>query len=185
MRQVTVETVISAPREEIFDFLADLSLRPSFTDHYLKDFRLVGAKPVGVGASSRFLLDTRTFSERGGLTVVELERPRRMVEEGGVGRRGRQRMVATYDLSSEAGGTRVALTTYSEPGIWVDRLKQRGVHRWVRRQSKKSLERLKMIFEEPGRHEITRVTVAGYESVKAPRFGAHIPVEHKPAQADG
>ncbi|MGI8846025.1 MAG: SRPBCC family protein [Thermoleophilaceae bacterium] len=186
MRQVTVDTVISAPREEIFDFIADLSLRPSFTDHYLKDFRLAGAKPVGVGASSRFLLDTRIFSERGGLTVVELERPRRMVEEGGVGRRGRSRMVAIYDLSPVAGGgTRVALTTYSEPGIWVDRLKQRGVHRWVRRQSKKSLERLKAIFEEPGRHEIKRVTVAGYESVKAPRFGAHIPIERKPAPADG
>lgn len=185
MRQVTVETVISAPREEIFDFVSDLSLRPSFTDHYLKDYRLAGANPVGIGAGARFLLDTRTFSERGGLNVAELDRPRRMVEEGGVGRRGRSRMVAVYDFSAEAGGgTRVSLTTFSEPGNWVDRIKQRGVHRWVRRQSRKSLERLKLIFEEPGRHEIKRVTVAGYESGKAPRFGAHVPIDNKPAPAE-
>lgn len=186
MRQVTVETVISAPREAIFDFVADLSLRPSFTDHYLKDYRLAGAKPVGMGAGSRFLLDTPIFSERGGLAVVESDRPRRMVEEGGVGRRGRSRLVAVYDFASEAGGTtRVTLTTFSEPGNWVDRIKQRGVHRWVRRQSRKSLNRLKLIFEEPGRHEVKRVTVAGYESAKAPRFGAHVPSRTEPAQADG
>lgn len=186
MRQVTVDTVISAPREEIFDFLSDLSLRPSFADHYLKDYRLTGAKPVGVGAGARFLLDSPVFSERGGLSVVECDRPRRMVEEGGVGRRGRSRLVAIYDLSTEAGGvTRVELTTYSEPGNWVDRIKQRGAHRWVRRQSRKALKRLKLIFEEPGRHEIKRVTVAGYESGKAPRFGAHVPIDNKPAAADG
>ena len=57
MRQVTVDTVISAPREEIFDFVADLSRRPAFADHYLKDYRLARANPVGEGAAARFLLD--------------------------------------------------------------------------------------------------------------------------------
>lgn len=186
MRQVTVETVITAPREDVFDFVGDLSLRPSFADHYLKDYRLARANPVGKGAGARFLLDTPVFSERAGIQITEFDRPRRIVEEGGVGRRGRSRLVAVYDFSAEAGGTtRVQLTTFSEPGIWVDRIKQTGAHRWIRRQSKRALKRLKEQLEEPGRHELKRVTVAGYEAVKAPRFGAHVPVEHETAPADG
>ncbi len=186
MRQVTVETVISAPREQVFDFVGDLSLRPSFADHYLKDYRLANANPVGQGAAARFLLDTPVFSERGGLQITEFDRPRRIVEEGGVGRRGRSRLVAVYDFSVEAGGTtRVALTTFSEPGNWVDRIKQTGIHRWVRRQSKKALRRLKEQLEQPGHRPLKRVTVAGYEAGKAPRFGAHVPVEHETAPADG
>jgi uncharacterized protein YndB with AHSA1/START domain len=186
VRQVTVETVISAPREAVFDFVGDLSLRPSFADHYLKDYRLANANPVGRGAAARFLLDSPVFSERGGLQITEYDRPRRIVEEGGVGRRGRSRLVAVYDFTAEAGGnTRVELTTFSEPGNWVDRIKQTGVHRWVRRQTKKALRRLKQRLEQPGREELERVTVAGYESVKAPRFGGHVPVDHETAPADG
>ncbi len=186
MRQVTVETVISAPREDVFDFVGDLSLRPSFADHYLKDYRLARANPVGLGAAARFLLDAPVFSERAGIQITEFDRPRRIVEEGGVGRRGRSRLVAVYDFASEAGGTtRLEMTTFSEPANWVDRLKQRGAHRWIRRQSKKALRRLKEQLEEPGRIELKRVTVAGYESGKAPRFGAHVPVDHEAAPADG
>ncbi len=186
MRQVTVSTFISAPREEVYDFVADLSGRPAFTDHYLKDYRLARANPVGKGAAARFLLDTPVWNERGGLQITEYERPRRIVEEGGVGRRGRSRLVAVYDFTAEAGGTtRVELTTFSEPGNWVDRFKQTGVHRWVRRQSKKALRRLKEQLEEPGRKPLKRVTVAGYEPGKAPRFGAHVPLEHQTAPADG
>lgn len=186
MRQVTVETVISAPREEVFDFVADLSQRPSFSDHYLKDYRLARVNPVGIGAAARFLLDAPLFTERADVAVVELDRPRRIVEEGGVGRRGRSRLAAVYDFSQDAGGgTRVELTTYSEPATMTDRLRQRGAHRWVRRQTKEALKRLKQIFEEPGRRPLERVTVAGYDSAKAPRFGAHVPAAKKPAPTDG
>jgi uncharacterized protein YndB with AHSA1/START domain len=186
MRQVTVETVISAPREEIFDFVADLSRRPAFADHYLKDFRLARANPVGEGAAARFLLDAPVFSERAEIAIVECDRPRRIVEEGRVGRRGRSRLVAVYDFIPEAAGsTRVELTTYSEPKTALDRFKQRGVHRWIRRQSKTSLKRLRKIFEEPSEKPLERVTVAGWEPGKAPRFGAHVPTPEKLPAADG
>lgn len=186
MRQVTVETVVSAPREQVFDLVGDLSLRPSFADHYLKDYRLAGANPVGKGAAARFLLDSPVFSERAGIQITEFDRPRRIVEEGGVGRRGRSRLAVVYDFASEAGGnTRVEMTTFSEPGNWVDRIKHRGAHRWIRRQSRKALRRLKEHLEQPGRKPLTRVTIAGYESGKAPRFGAHVPVQHETAPADG
>lgn len=186
MRQVTVSTVISAPREEIFDFVGDLSRRPAYTDHYLKDYRLARANPVGEGASARFLLDAPVFSDRAELSVVTSDRPRRIVEEGRVGRRGRSRLAAVYEFMPEAGGaTRVELTTFSEPKTFIDRIRQRGAHRWIRRQSKIALERLRKIFEEPPKGELARVTVAGYEGDKAPRFGAPVEPVGKAPSGDG
>lgn len=175
MRQVTVDTVISAPREEIFDFVADLSRRPAYCDHYLKDYRLARANPVGEGAAARFLLKGPIFKERADLAIVEASRPRRLVEEGRVGIRGRSRLIAIYDFIPEGRATRVELTTYSEPKTWVDRVRQRGAHRFIKRNSKKALNRLRKIFEEPREGELPRAGIAGYEPAKAPRFGAHVP----------
>src|SRR5918998_6557545 len=101
MRQVTVETFISAPREQVFDFLAALGGRPAWTDHYLEDYRLARVDPVGKGAAARFLLRAPLAKDYGELTVVESERPRRIVEEVRVGRLGRNRSVAIYDLALE------------------------------------------------------------------------------------
>ena len=186
MRQVTVDTVISAPREEIFDFVADLSRRPAYCDHFLKDYRLARANPVGVGAAARFLLDAPIFSERAEVVIARLDRPRRIVEEGRVGRRGRSRMVAVYDFIPQAGGsTRVELTTYSEPKTAVDRFRQRGAHRWIRRQSKVALDRLRKIFEEQPEGELARVSIAATEPGRAPRFGAHVTGHRKATTADG
>lgn len=170
-----MDTVISAPRERIFDFVADLSRRPAYCDHYLKDYRLARANPVGKGAAARFLLDGPIFSERADLAIVEADRPRRIVEEGRVGIRGRSRLLAVYEFIPEGGATRVELTTYSEPKTAIDRLRQRGAHRWIRRQSKKALNRLREIFEEPTGEEPARAAIAGYEPHTAPRFGAHVP----------
>ena len=47
-----------------------------------------------------------------------------------------------------------------------------GAAGWMRRQTKRSLERLRMIFEEPPDGPLKRVTIAGYEPAKAARFGA-------------
>lgn len=176
MRQVTVSAHISASRQELFDFVGDLSNRPAFADHYLKDYRLARANPVGIGAAARFLLDAPIFGERGDLAITEYDRPRRIVERGGIGRVGRSPLVAVYDFSSEAGGTtRVELTTYSEPQAPLDRIRGIGTHRWLRRQSKKALERLRRIFEEPSNGELARITVAAHEPGRSPRFGAHVP----------
>jgi hypothetical protein len=88
--------------------------------------------------------------------------------------------VAIYDFIPEGRATRVELTTYSEPKTAIDRLRQRGAHRWIKRQSRKALNRLRRIFEEPQEKELARADIAGYESSKAPRFGAHVP-----ARSDG
>jgi uncharacterized protein YndB with AHSA1/START domain len=125
MREVTVSTFISAPREEVFDFVCDLAGRPAYTDHYLHDYRLARANPVGVGAAARFRLEAPLAKEYAELQIKEADRPRRIVEELRVGRRGRNRSLAVYEFTPEGGGvTRVELTTFSEPATIVDRLKE-------------------------------------------------------------
>src|SRR5215211_5759187 len=116
MRQVTVDVHISAPREDVFDFVADLGGRPAWTDHYLKDYRLARPNPYGLGAAARFVLRAPLAKEYAELAIVEYDRPRRIVEEARVGRRGRNRSLAVWEFEREAAGlTHVELTTYSEP----------------------------------------------------------------------
>jgi len=172
VRQVTVSTVISAPREQVFDFVCDLAARPAYTDHFMRDYRLARVNPVGVGAASRFQLKAPLAKEYAELQITEVDRPRRIVEQIAVGRRGRNRSLAVYDFTDEGHGvTRVELTTFSEPATPIDRLRELGAHSWMRRQTSKALNRLRMIFEEPPKGDLKRATIAGYEPDKAARFG--------------
>jgi uncharacterized protein YndB with AHSA1/START domain len=174
MREVTVSTIISAPREEIFDFVADLAARPSFTDHFMDDYRLARVQPVGLGAAARFKLNAPLANEYAELTITKADRPRQIIEELRVGRRGRNRSVAVYDFTRESAHvTRVELTTFSEPATTIDRIKELGAAGWIKRQTRRSLERLRRIFEEPDRVELKRATIAGYEPEKAARFGGY------------
>jgi uncharacterized protein YndB with AHSA1/START domain len=172
VRQVTVSTVISAPRDQVFDFVCDLAARPAYTDHFMRDYRLARVNPVGIGAASRFQLRAPFAKEYAELQITEVDRPRRIVEEIAVGRRGRNRSLAVYDFIDEGHGTtRVELTTFSEPATAIDRVKEIGAHSWMRRQTSKALNRLRMIFENPPKGELKRATIAGYEPDKAARFG--------------
>ncbi len=182
MRQVTVNTHISAPREALFDFVSDLAARPAFMDHFLKDYRLARVNPVGQGAAARFRLRAPMSNQYAELRIERMDRPRQIVEELRVGRRGRNRSVAVYDFAQEGPNlTRVELTTYSEPATMVDRFREIGAAWWVRRRTKKALERLRGIFEEPRSEPLERATIAGYEAAKAARFGAHTGMD--PARA--
>ena len=172
MREVTVQTVISAPREQVFDFVSDLAGRPAWTDHYMHDYRLARVNATGEGAAARFRLRLPFGRQYAELMVTEFERPRRIVERLAVGRRGRNRSLAVFDFTQEAAGvTRVELTTYSEPATFIDRIKELGAAAYMRRQTKKQLERLRMIFEEPPKEPLSRASIAGYDPAKAPRFG--------------
>jgi uncharacterized protein YndB with AHSA1/START domain len=174
MREVTVSATISAPREEVFDFVADLAARPTFTGHFMDDYRLARVQPVGVGAAARFKLDAPLANEWAELTITRADRPRQIIEEIRYGRRGRNRSVAVYDFTRESGNvTRVELTTLSEPATVVDRMKEIGAAGWIKRKTRKGLDRLRMVFEEPDRIELKRVSIAGYEPDKAARFGGY------------
>jgi len=174
MREVTVSAIISAPREDVFDFVSDLAARPAITSHFMEDYRLARVNPVGVGASARFKLDAPMANEWAELTITRADRPRQIIEEIRYGRRGRNRSVAVYDFSRESANvTRVEFTTVSEPATLVDRLKEIGAAGWIRRKASRSLDRLRMVFEEPDRVKMERATIAGYEPAKAARFGGY------------
>ena len=166
-----MHTFISAPREDIFDFVADFANHVAFTDHYLTDFRLARARSDGLGAAARFLIGGKQYGE---FAIAEYERPRRLGLEGRIGRLGRTSAWVVYDFSRDSPElTRVALTAWSEPATRLDALRESlGARRRLRRQLKISLERLRMIFEEPPAAPLARATVAAYEPEKAARFGA-------------
>jgi hypothetical protein len=168
VREVTVHATISAPREQIYGFVVDLAARPAFSDHYMKDFRLARVQAVGIGATARFKLRDQ-WAE---LSIREADRPRQVIEELRWGRRGRNRALAVWEFTREGGATRVELTTFSEPKGVVDRLNEIGAAGFIKRNTKKALERLRVIFEERPEGPLARASIAGYEPSKAARFGA-------------
>jgi uncharacterized protein YndB with AHSA1/START domain len=173
MLPVTAQASISASREELYDYIVDLALRPAWCDHYLKDYRLVSPRSRGVGAGARYLIDaplSRLYME---VAIVEAESPRRIVERAHGGRNLRTKGGVTWDLSRGGTGlTKVEMTTWHEPGTPREAFKQRlGMQGWMKRQTKTALDRLRIIFEEGSRQPLARATVAGFEPLKGPRFG--------------
>ena len=173
MISVDVHAHISAPRERVYDFVADLGARVAFTDHYTGDFRLASADPSGKGAAARYAIESPVNRQWVETTIVEAERPHRIVEATHGGRNLLSRGEIVWELSQEGPNlTRVELSILNEAGTMREALKQRlGYRRWLRRQSKKALERLRMIFEEEPAGPLARTTVAGWEPMKGPRFG--------------
>lgn len=169
MIPVTVHTHISAPREEIYDYLVDLAGRVAFADHYQESFHLTSPRSVGAGAGARFRLRGR-WAE---IVIVEALRPRLISEQGGLGRLGATRLYSEYALSRAAEGqTRVDLTTGTDTRGRLGALREGPLwRRWYRRQSKVALERLRKVFEERPEGTLARTSVAGFEASKSPRFG--------------
>jgi uncharacterized protein YndB with AHSA1/START domain len=158
----TVTATISRPREEVFEYLADIANHAEFTDHYLVDWRLTREDPYGTGAGARFRIKA-PFSRFGwgDVTFAEVERPFRIVERGRGGKYNRIRTLGTYTLSPGAAGTtRVEFTLESVPVMLSDRLMESlGGSAWMRRQTRKAMRRLRTILEE-GRDRGRRATVA-------------------------
>ena len=174
MGPVTVETVISAPREAVFDFLGDLANHVAFTDHFMSDFRLARTKSDGPGAAARFRLENPGPKQWAEVQFTVFERPRRIVEEGRSGRFLRNRFWTVWELISEGKATRVELTYRSEPATRWDAFKEAlGAQRWIKAQNKVALARLRKVFEESRDAPLARATVAGLEPMTLPRFGDH------------
>ena len=173
MIPIRLHAYISAPREQVFDLLVDMSARPGWTDHYMKDFRLESPRSQGVGAAARYRLDAPLDRRWGETEVIEADRPRRVVEATRSGRLGRTRGEVVYELSPQGRSlTRVEMTLWTEGGTARERVKERlGARRWLRRQAKKSLDRLRTILEERPDEPLERATVAGWEQSRGPRFG--------------
>lgn len=162
MEPFTVSINVARPREEIFEYLADIANHPEFTDHFLVDWHLTREDSYGRGAGARYRMKApRRRYGWADATFVDVEPPRRIVEVGRAGKNNSTRIVSTYELSPAAGGmTRVELTTETEPTALGERLAEAlGQRGWMRRRSAKALRRLRMILEED-RDRGARATVA-------------------------
>jgi len=159
---VTSSITIGRPREEVFDYLADIANHAEFSDHYLKDWRLTRVDSVGRGAGARFRFDA-PFQRFGwaDMTFIEVERPHRIVAAGRGGKFNRNKTFTTWTLTPTSGGTRVEYTTETEPALITDRIMEGvGLRRFFKRGGRKAMARLQSILEED--HDRgARATVAG------------------------
>ncbi|HEY8305004.1 MAG TPA: SRPBCC family protein [Solirubrobacteraceae bacterium] len=163
MDPVTVSTVISAPREQVFDYLQDIANHSEFTDHYLVDWRLTREDSIGRGAGARYRVKApgSRFSW-GDSTLVEVVRPHRIVEVGRTGKANRIRTLGVYELAPAPGGaTRVEFTLETQASVLSDRLQEAlGARAWLKRKNEKAMRRLRSIIES-GEGRGARVTLAG------------------------
>jgi hypothetical protein len=161
MGPVNAEIAIDVPREVGFDYLADLGNRPSFTDHFISDFRLLRVESKGVGAGARFRFFAPPQAIWMDTTIIELDPPRAISERGSGGRWNRIPSATEWELVAGPGPlTTVRVTFWTRPSHPLDRAKEvlGGASIWYGRDWATALRRLRGVLEsEPaaeGRHGI-------------------------------
>jgi uncharacterized protein YndB with AHSA1/START domain len=163
MDPITRSITIDRPREEVFEYLADIANHPEFTDHFLKEWRLTRLESYGRGAGARFKIDAPLDRFGwGDMTFIEVERPHRIVAAGRAGKFNRNKTWTTWTLTPAGNATKVEVTTESEPALATDKFMEAVTRRrgWYRRGLGKSLHRLQSILEE-GIDRGARATVGG------------------------
>lgn len=158
-----MSVAIACPREQVFEYLADIANHAEFTDHYLVDWHLTRENSYGLGAGARFRLKgPGNRFHWGDVTVVEFERPARIAEDGRGGKFNRIRSHGEYRLSPrDDDGTDVEFTLATEPANLADRIMESlGARMFIKRQNAKALRRLRAILEKDERRG-RRATLAG------------------------
>jgi uncharacterized protein YndB with AHSA1/START domain len=158
MRPVTVSSIVDAPRERVFDYLADIANHAGFNDHFIDQCRLTRLESRGVGAAARFRLESGPalplVSPFAGqwveIVIIDLDSPHRILTEGSTGRIGRVLVRGEYLLTAhDHGMTKVSYTLTTEPSNPVDRLRESaGGRSWAIRKLRRSLRRLRSVLEE-------------------------------------
>ena len=163
MDPVAAEITIGRPREEVFEYLADIANHAEFSDHWMKDWHLTRIDSYGRGAGARYHVARK--GERyawADMTFLEVEPPYRIVAAGRGGKFNRNKTWTTWTLTPQGAATRVEVTTETEPALLTDRLME-GVmlkRGWTKRRLARSLSRLQSILEED-LDRGQRVTVGG------------------------
>lgn len=161
MDPFTVSTTIARPREQVYEYLADIANHAEFSDHYLVDWHLTRVDSYGAGAGARFRVAAplNRFSWAD-MTFADMQPPFRILERGRGGKYNRIRMVGTYTLSpGPSGSTKVDYTFETEPRMLSDKLMETlGGRSWSRRKAAKAMRRLRSILED-GRQRGQRATV--------------------------
>jgi uncharacterized protein YndB with AHSA1/START domain len=173
MRPIRAHVTISAPREQVYDLVVDLAARVAWCDHFQRDFHLTRPRSSGTGAGARFYVKAPGFHTWVEESVVEAPRPRVIREKLRLSRLGRTPGFLEYTFEPLGNATRIELVLWTEPATRLDAFKESfGARRWLKRQVKTSLSRLRKIFEERREAPLARATIAGYEPAKAARFGS-------------
>jgi uncharacterized protein YndB with AHSA1/START domain len=156
MGPVSVTIPIDAPRERVYPLLADLAIRPAFTDHFIDEFRLERLASAGVGAAARFQIPDRGLWVE--TVIEETTPPYRLVERGAGGRLDHMHVHTVWELVEAAApsGCEVTVTFVIETTGPFDRP---GYERWYRRQWARALARLKDLAESD--EQPPRIAVAG------------------------
>ena len=162
MDRFTVGTTLDLPREQVFEYLADIGNHAEFWDHYWVEWHLLREDSYGVGAGARFRIKApfNRFSW-GDMTVAELSAPYRILTRGRSGKFNRIRMLGVYTLSTGASDTTTVEYSFeTEPPLLTDRVMEAlGGGLWVRRQVTRAIRRLRVVLEE-GRDVGQRPSVA-------------------------
>ena len=161
MGPVSAEITIDAPRERVFEVLADLSNRPAFCDHFQHSFRLQRIDPVGTGAAARFELEAPFFRFWMETVLADIETPHLIVESGRGARIDRMPIGTAWELTEAGGGmTAVRVSFWTDPEHHLDKVRDRLMPAgWHRRQWRRALTRLRDLVEADAR--IERLHVAG------------------------
>ena len=174
MDPLIIEVTIARPREEIFEYLADIANHAEFTDHFMVDWRLTREDTYGRGAGARYRMKA-PFNRFpwADATIVEVIPERRIVEVGRTGKFNRIRTIGVYELEPvSATSTRVRFTLETEPKMLSDKLLESfGARGWMKRKLGKAMRRLRSILEED-LDRGTRPTIAG--GARKPATGAPI-----------
>jgi uncharacterized protein YndB with AHSA1/START domain len=151
MDPVNAHVTIDRPREEVFEYLADIANHQEFSDHYLKDWRLTRVDSYGRGAGARFRIDAPLDRFGwGDMTFVEVERPYRIAAAGRSGKFNRNKTWTEWKLEPQGNSTRVEVTSESEPALPTDKLMEAITRRrgWFKRGQRRALRRMQSILEE-------------------------------------
>jgi uncharacterized protein YndB with AHSA1/START domain len=162
MGPVSAQIEIDVPREQVFAALADLAARPSFTDHFLTDFRLTRLDAAGVGAGARFRVGAPVRKPWMDTAIVSLEDTFRIVEEGCGGRGNRIRTHTVWEVTGGSGSlSTVRVAHWTEAGH-IDRVLEllSGASFWQGRGWREAMRRLRDNLESD-RPASERIAVAG------------------------
>jgi uncharacterized protein YndB with AHSA1/START domain len=164
MEPLSLSTTIAKPREEVFEYLADVANHEEFSDHCMVDWHLTREDSYGRGAGARFRVKSRfdRFSY-GDITLAEVTPPEKIVATGRGGRLNRIRTLSTWTLDEDGDGrTKVTFETQSTPVLKSDELMEKflRVRAATARCHERALERLRSILES-GEGRGGHPTVAG------------------------
>ncbi len=164
MEPFTVSTNIALPREEVFEYLADIANHAEFTDHYLVDWRLTREESYGQGAGARFRVKVPLngrFSWAD-VTLSEVSPPFKIVERGRGGKYNRVKSIGVYEIfeGASADSSRVDFTYETDAHVPSDLIPEiLGGRGWAKRKAHKAMRRLRAILEED-RMRGTRPSIA-------------------------